>query len=100
MVLEQLNIYMQKNKLRHRHDFYLGLIQLLEACRFMHSAVLSCSVTSDSLQPHGLAHQAPLSTGILQARILEWVAILSSRGISQPRNQTGVSCIAGGFFTS
>ena len=38
--------------------------------------------------------------GILQARILEWVAIPFSRGSSQPRNQTGVSCIAGGFFTS
>ena len=38
--------------------------------------------------------------GILQARILEWVAYLFSRGYSQPRNQTAVSCIAGGFFTN
>ena len=38
--------------------------------------------------------------GILQARILEWVAFPFSRGSSQPRNQTQVSCIAGGFFTS
>ena len=37
---------------------------------------------------------------ILQARILEWVAIPFSRGSSQPRDQTQVSCIAGGFFTS
>ena len=37
--------------------------------------------------------------GILQARILEWVAILFSRGSSQPRDQTQVSHIAGGFFT-
>ena len=40
--------------------------------------------------------------GILQARILEWVAISYSRGSSQPRDQTHVpcvSCIAGGFFT-
>ena len=37
--------------------------------------------------------------GILQARILEWVAMPSSRGSSQPRNQTWVSCITGGFFT-
>ena len=39
---------------------------------------------------------------ILQARILEWVAMPSSRGSSQPRDQTHVSCgscIAGGFFT-
>ena len=50
----------------------------------------SCSVVSDSLWPHG----------ILQARILEWVAFPFSRGSSQPRDQTQVSHIAGGFFTS
>ena len=37
--------------------------------------------------------------GILQARILEWVAFPFSRGSSQPRDWTQVSCIAGGFFT-
>ena len=37
--------------------------------------------------------------GILQAKILEWVAMPSSRGSSQPRDQTQVSHIAGGFFT-
>ena len=38
--------------------------------------------------------------GILQAKILEWVAYPFSRGSSQPRNRTQVSRIAGGFFTS
>ena len=38
--------------------------------------------------------------GILQVRILEWVAIPFSRGSSWPRNQTQVSCIAGRFFTN
>ena len=38
--------------------------------------------------------------GILQARILEWVAIPFSRGSSKPKDQTQVSCIAGRFFTS
>ena len=38
--------------------------------------------------------------GILQARILEWVAFPFSRRSSQPRNRTGVTCIAGGFFTN
>ena len=38
--------------------------------------------------------------GILQARILEWVAMPSSKGSSQPRDQTQVSYIAGGFFTN
>ena len=38
--------------------------------------------------------------GILQARILEWVAIPFSRGSSQPMDWTQVSRNAGGFFTS
>ena len=44
--------------------------------------------------------QAPLSMGILQARILEWVAIPSSRGSFPPRDWTKVSHIAGRFFTA
>ena len=38
--------------------------------------------------------------GILQARILEWVAVPFSRGSSPPRYRTQVSRIAGGFFIS
>ena len=38
--------------------------------------------------------------GILQARILEWVAFPFSRGSSQPRDRIQVSSMAGGFFTS
>ena len=38
--------------------------------------------------------------GILQARILEWVAVPFSKGSSQLRDQTQVSLIAGGFLTS
>ena len=38
--------------------------------------------------------------GILQARILEWVTVPFSRGSSQPRDETLVSCVAGRFFTS
>ena len=48
------------------------------------------------------ACQAPLSMEILQARILGWVAISSSRGSSRPRDQTRVShssSLAGEFFT-
>ena len=37
--------------------------------------------------------------GILQARILEWVAISFSRGSSQPRDRTQISCIAGRLYT-
>ena len=38
--------------------------------------------------------------GILQARILEWVAFPFSRGSSQPRDLAQVSRVAGGFFTA
>ena len=38
--------------------------------------------------------------GILQARILEWVAMPSSRGSSRPRDWTCESCVAGRFFTA
>ena len=49
---------------------------------------------SDSLQPTDYTVH-----GILQARILEWVAFSFFRGSSQLRDQTQVSCIAGGFLT-
>ena len=52
----------------------------------------SCPTRSDPLDC--IVH------GILQARILEWGAFPFSRGSSQPRGQTQVSCIAGGFFTN
>ena len=50
----------------------------------------------------GLENSVPWTTvhGILQARILEWVAFPFSRGSSQPMDRTQVSCIAGRFFTS
>ena len=38
--------------------------------------------------------------GILQARMLEWVAIPFSKGYSHPRDQIGISHIAGGFLTT
>ena len=63
--------------------------------------VLSHSVVSDSLRPHGLYSRPGSSESmeILQARILEWVAMPSSRGSSQPKDQTQVSHVVGGFFT-
>jgi len=50
-------------------------------------------LTRDCSPPGSSVH------GILQARMLEWVAISFARG-SQPRDQTHVSCLAGGFFTT
>ena len=59
-------------------------MQLLQSCPTL------CNLM-DCGPPGSSAH------GILQGRILEWVAISSSRGSSQPRDQTCVSC---GFCTS
>ena len=47
--------------------------------------------------PWTVAHQAPLSMGIFQARILEWLSMPSSRGSSQPRDQAQASGITGGM---
>ena len=59
-----------------------------------------CPTLSDPLDCSPPGSSVP---GILQARILEWVAMPSSRGSSQHRDQLHVSCIsctAGGFFTA
>ena len=65
-----------------------------------HGCVLvisACTTPCDTVE-----HSPPNSSvhGILQARILEWVVIPSSRESSQPRGWTQVSHIAGRFFTS
>ena len=49
--------------------------------------------------PWTVAYEAPLSMGIFQARILEWVAISFSRRSSRPRDWTQVSRIIGWRFT-
>ena len=49
--------------------------------------------------PMGCSPRDSSVHGILQERILEWVAILFSRGSSQVRDQTLVSCIGDRFFT-
>ena len=61
---------------------------------FMIHESQSCSVMSNSVTSDYTVH------GILQARILEWVVVLSSRVSSQPRDQNQVSRIAGRFLTS
>ena len=65
-----------------------GVIQhcLYGAC------VISRLVMSDSLQPYDCSPPGSSVHGILQARILEWVAMPSSRGSSWPRDRTHVSC--------
>ena len=62
-------------------------------------AGLSRSAVSNSATPWTVAGQAPLSMGILQARILEWVDMPSSKGSSQARDLIQVSRMASRFFT-
>ena len=57
------------------------------------SESISGSVVTNSLQPHGWGPPGSPVYGILHARILEWVAISVSRGSSQPRDQTPISCV-------
>ena len=56
----------------------------------------SCPALCDAM-----VYSPPASSvhGILQARTLEWIAILFSKGSCWPRDQTQVSCTAGRFFT-
>ena len=52
----------------------------------------------DSCDPMDCSLPGSSVHGIFQARILEWVAISSSRGSSQPRDRTLVSCIGRWFL--
>jgi len=66
-----------------------------EQASFPLSVSESCSVSQTLCDPMDYTLY-----GILQARVLEWIAFPFSKGSSQPRDQTQVSCIAGRFFTS
>ena len=82
---------------------WLFLVMVGLRLRFYEKEACCCLVAKSCLTlvtPWTVACQALLSMKILQARILEWVAIFFSRESSQPRNQTPVSCIAGRFFTN
>ena len=70
----------------HLFHFLRRCAQSLQFCP------TSCDLMDCSL-PNSSVH------GIFQARILEWVVRPSSRASSQHRDQTWVSCIAGGFFS-
>ena len=68
-------------------------LSFCEVCLSLSHVCLFATPWAESL-PGSSVH------GILQVRILEWVAIPFSRGSSQPRGQTRVSCIAGRLFTN
>ena len=99
---------MRANNLEKRHTCFIteSLCWTTETERCS-SATSACAM--QSLQacptlhdPMGCSPPGSSDHGILQARILEWVAMPSSRGSSWPRDQTQVSCsscIAGEFLT-
>ena len=64
------------------------------------SSLCVCSVASDSLLPSDCSLPDSSIHGILQARILKWVAIPFSRQSSRSKDRTHVSWIAGRFFTA
>ena len=69
---------------------------------FPHLCAVLCLVAQlcpALFDPMDVAHQAPLTMGNLQARILEWVAMPSSRRSSQPWDQNQISHIGGRFLT-
>ena len=84
----------------HSPDKYMlsTIIWQVLCCHKEHSMIVTVFVTpwrvqcdsNVSVTPWALACQAPLSMGILQARILEWVAMPSFRVSFQPRDQTQV----------
>ena len=83
LFLKKISYQPGKERQRNGDSFYSWVGLCSGRC------VLSRSVVSEPQW----AHQAPLSMQILQARILEWVAIPSSRGSSWPRDWTQVSLI-------
>ena len=78
----------------YRYNFGKLSNDLTSACaKLLQSCLIRCDPLDCSL-PGSSVHR------ILQARILEWVAMPSSRGSSQPRDWIRVSCIADRFFTT
>ena len=67
---------------------------------FSDPSLSSLSVVSDFCDPMDCSLPGSSVHGILQAKILECVAISVSGGSSRPRNRTQVSCIAARFFTN
>ena len=89
-VLQSGPIYPPTHRHTHTHTTHPSLFSCC-LCLVTRWCPILCN-PMDCSPPGSSVH------GILQARILEWVAISFSRGYSQPRDRTQVSCMAGGFF--
>ena len=95
--IESVDKQMSHLKFDHWHewgDLPLPFSSRLPCCYYL--VTKSCPTLWDPMDcslPGSSVH------GIIQARILEWGAISSSRGSSWPMDSTHVSCLAGRFFT-
>ena len=88
-----MNLFVgQEQRCRHREQTFVHSNRRSES-----EVAQSCLTLCD---PMDCSLPCSSVRGILQARILEWVAISFSRRSSQPRDETRVSCIAGIFFSS
>ena len=95
-----LGIYLDKTVIQKKNTHLQAHSSPIHNGQNMESTEMSMKVKVTLLCPTLCDPVDYTVHGILQARILEWVAFPFSRGSSQPRDQTQVSRIAGGFFTS
>ena len=81
----------------------VGLVETV-ALAYIYCCYCCCSLAAKSCPtvcgPVDCSLPGSSVHGISQARVLEWIAICSSRKSSQVRDQTPVSYLAGGFFTT
>ena len=90
---------------RNQHSYCMSLMEFMKQSSTQGGPHTSCVLCVVAQSCPALCNSMDCSTpgssvhGILQARILEWVAMPSSSRSSQPRARTQVSRIAGGFFT-
>ena len=90
----------KKLDFKHPHGWLICLIQKHSLCYMcVCLCVFIAQLCPTLCNPVDYSPPGSSVHGSLQARILEWIVISYSRGSSQPRDQTWVSCIAGGFFT-
>ena len=78
-------------------DVSIPLLLAVCVCVCVRLVTQSCLIL---VTPWTVAGQSPLFMGIFQTRMLEWVAMPSSRGSSQPRDEGQVSRIVSEFFTA
>ena len=100
------DLFMWSDLLHNEESDFWGPVPQVElnrrcvcVCECVHArAHVHEHIISNCLWPYGLqSARLPSVHRIFQAKMLEWVAISSSRGYSWPRDRTQVSCFAGRF---